>query len=446
MINKENPQRTFAMVSLGCAKNQVDAESMSGLLLEAGFVSVGDPAQAETIIVNTCGFIQSAKEEAIDTIFDMVAHKKSGRCLSLIVTGCLSQRYGDEMLKDMPEADAFVGIGHISDIVGIVNRALSGERFVTEEKAYSFPKAGRAVSTSPRYAYLKVADGCDNRCAYCAIPGIRGGFISRPMDDILREAKELAQMGFDEIIPIAQDTTRYGLDIYGRPRLIDLLEGLSGISEVRWVRPMYFYPDMVSRELIDAMAATQKVCNYMDLPLQHIDDVILKNMRRRGSSHSIKEIISYARSRGEFALRTTFITGFPGESKEQFESLLAFIKEYPFDRLGAFAYSQEEGTLAAESAGQVSASLRKSRQNKIMAAQRAISASLLRERVGREYEVVLESLSPEGKFVGRSMLEAPEVDGSIFVSPKDGSALDIGQYVRVKITGAQDYDLTGVAL
>ncbi len=446
MINKKTIPRTFAMVSLGCAKNQVDAESMSGLLMEAGFVSVADPAQAETIIVNTCGFIQSAKEEAIDTIFDMAAHKKSGDCRSLVITGCLSQRYGDDMLKDMPEADAFVGIGHINDIVGIVEKALTGQRFVTEEKAYSFPNAERAISTSPRYAYLKVADGCNNRCAYCAIPGIRGDFISRPMDDVLREAKYLAQAGFDEIIPIAQDTTRYGLDIYGKPRLIDLLEGLSAIKEVRWVRPMYFYPDMVNKGLIDAMFAMEKVCNYMDLPLQHIDDAVLKNMRRRGGSDSIKEVISYARGKGEFALRTTFITGFPGETKQQFEALLSFIKDYPFDRLGAFAYSQEEGTPAAESADQVSVSLRKSRQSKIMAAQRTISAGLLKERVGKEYEVVLESLSPEGKFVGRSMLEAPEVDGSIFVTAKAGSVLDIGQYVRVKITGSSDYDLTGVAL
>ena len=450
MINSSETPHSFALISLGCAKNQVDAESMSGLLMAAGFTSVGDPAQAEVIIVNTCGFIQSAKEEAIDTIFEMSDYKTDGACKALIVTGCLSQRYGGDMLSEMPEVDAFVGIGHIDEIVEIVLRALSpsGERFVLSERVYSFPKTERAVSTAPRYAYLKVADGCDNRCAFCAIPGIRGGYISRPFEELIDEADKLADMGFSEIILIAQDTTRYGMDIYGKPRIIELLEKLSEIDGIRWIRPMYFYPDIISHELIDTMASLPKVCNYIDLPLQHIDDELLKVMNRRGGSDGIKDIVSHARKKGEFALRTTLITGFPGETTEQFERLLTFVKEYPFDRLGAFAFSQEEGTTAATMENQVRPAIRNSRRNKIMAAQRAVSKTLLEKRIGKEYEVILESLSPEGRYIGRSAYEAPDVDGCIYVSAdfETSQELDIGKYVQVRITGAHDYDLTGVAL
>lgn len=431
---------TAALISLGCAKNQVDAESMLGGLAQKGYQLTNDPAQAEVIIVNTCGFITSAKEESIETILEMAQYKNEGSCRALIVTGCLAQRYAEQLKEGMPEVDAILGIGHIDELDRAITLALSGTRVCANDRAYAFPAAPRVLSTTPRHAYLKVADGCDNRCSYCAIPLIRGGFISRPIDDLLKEARDLAEQGISEIIPIAQDTTRYGLDLYGKSRLIDLMEGLSEIPGVKWIRPLYLYPDLVSMQLIEAMAQMEKVCKYLDLPIQHINDEVLKNMNRRGDGALIRDVVAKTRAAGDFVLRTTLICGFPGETKAQFDELCAFIEAYPFDRLGAFAYSQEEDTKAALMEGQIRQNIKNMRVNKIMALQRRISHALLEKRVGREYEVIVEGMDADGLLIARSMCEAPDVDGVIRVR---GDA-PIGQYARVRITQAQDYDLTGV--
>ena len=429
---------TVGMLSLGCAKNRVDAEYMLGLLDAEGFDIVQDPEDAQVVIVNTCGFITSAKEESIQAILDMAQLKNEGNCRALIVTGCLSQRYAQDMEADLPEVDAFVGIGHIEEVPSIIRQVLEGKRVIDNSGTYKFPNAKRILTTVPRYAYLKVADGCDNRCAYCAIPGIRGGFVSRPFDEVIEEAKRLVELGYNEIIPIAQDTTRYGMDIYGKPRLIELLDALSDIEGVKWIRPLYLYPDFISPQLIDAIHDMDKVCNYFDLPIQHINDEVLRNMNRRGDGKLIRDIHSMARKKGDMALRTTLICGFPGETAEQFKELYDFIEEYQWDRLGAFACSQEEGTKAAEMDGQIKESLKKSRVSRIMSRQRAISKSLLEKRVGSVCEVVIEGMDQRG-FFGRSVFEAPDVDGCIYV--KSDTDLQIGQYVSAKITGAMDYDL-----
>ncbi len=431
-----------AMVSLGCAKNQVDAESMAGILQKEGYAIALDPAQADVIVVNTCGFIESAKRESVETILNMAAYKESGRCKALIMSGCLSQRYADQMAPDLPEVDAFLGIGHIEEIGACIQSALAGKGGVEVSGSYRFPAGERSVSTGPRYAYLKIADGCDNRCAYCAIPLIRGQFVSRPMEALVAEAESLAAQGFDEIIPIAQDTSRYGLDLYGKPMLRELLQKLCAIPGVRWVRPMYLYPDTLSMELLSYMAGEQKICKYLDLPLQHIDDGMLAAMNRRGDSKLIKSILSYARENG-FALRTTLMCGFPGESKEAFQSLLSFMEEFPFDRLGAFAFSPEEDTKAASMENQIAKGVKQMRLSKIMSLQRRISRAQMQKRVGETCLVVLESQLPDGRFSGRSQYEAPEVDGVITVT---GENLAIGDYVQVRITAATDYDLMGEKL
>lgn len=434
---------TVALTSLGCAKNQVDAETMLGLLEHDGFDITADQSAADVIIVNTCGFIRSAKEEAIAAILDAAEQKRTGCCRALIAAGCLAQRYGKDIFADMPEVDAVLGIGHIGEICAVVRRALAGERQLAEGGYFRFVPGERIVSTAPRYAYLKVADGCDNKCAYCAIPGIRGPFVSRTVEDVLAEAQRLAAMGYSEIIPIAQDTTRYGMDIYGRPRLAELLEGLSAIEGVRWIRPLYLYPDLLSYELIDAIAALPKVCNYLDLPLQHISDRVLAAMNRRGDSALIKDIITYARSKADFTLRTTMICGFPGETKAESDELVQFIRDYPFDRLGAFAYSREDDTPAADMPGQIRSSVKQARLAKLMGAQRAVSHALLQKRVGECCDVVAEGVDERGRFICRSMREAPDVDGCIFVTDARGG-MDVGMYASVRITGALDHDLLGV--
>lgn len=432
-----------ALVSLGCAKNRVDAESMLGILAERGYEIEMEPSRADAIIVNTCGFIQSAKEESISTVLEMAQYKEEGRCKALLMTGCLSQRYAKDMQGDLPEVDAFLGIGHIDEIDQAIQNALKGQRTIANERPYSFVEGERLLSTSP-FAYLKVADGCDNRCTYCAIPLIRGGYVSRPLETVIEEAKRLADMGYWEIIPIAQDTSRYGKDLYGTSRMIELLDGLSKIDGIRWIRPLYLYPDEVTDEMLTYMHDNPKVCNYLDLPIQHIDDRMLKAMNRRGDSKTIRHIIEKARELGDFTLRTTLIVGFPGETEEQFDNLYRFIEEYPFDRLGAFAYSREENTPAADFAGQIGARVKQQRLRKIMSRQQKISKALLEKRVGSSCTVILESKDKYGRFVGRSMWEAPEdVDGCIFVH---GDKADIGSMVEVKITGALEYDLVGEML
>jgi ribosomal protein S12 methylthiotransferase len=427
------------MVSLGCAKNKVDAEVMLGLLAAAGHGITNEMQEADVIIVNTCGFIESAKEEAIDAIFEAANGKREDA--KLVVTGCLAQRHPQELLKEIPEVDAILGIGEIASIVENVEKIAVGERYAKTEHAFAFcGDVPRMLTTPGHYAYLKVADGCDNRCAYCAIPGIRGGYLSRPVEELEREARTLAQGGAKEIILVAQDTTRYGTDLYGRARLADLFHTLDGIAEVQWLRALYFYPEMIDEALLDAMEASPKICRYIDVPIQHISDEVLRRMNRRGGRSAIERAYRLARDRG-FTLRTTVLVGFPGETQAQFDELASFLRDHPFDRLGAFAFSREEGTPAYSMPDQVPQKVAKAREGFIMRQQREISRAQLQKRVG-DVERVLVEERRGGLCVGRGMREAPDIDGTIAF--EGGSA--VGDMADVRIVASSDYDLEGVAL
>jgi ribosomal protein S12 methylthiotransferase len=429
------------MVSLGCAKNRVDAELMLGLLKREGHEIVAEPSLAEVIIVNTCGFIEAAKQESIDAILEMADYKREG-CRALIVTGCLSQRYGEELAAEMPEADAILGLGQTEGIAEAVRKALLGEKTLNTSGAYRYAEsAERVLSTGGPYAYLKVSDGCSNRCSYCAIPSIRGPHRSRPMEEILREAKSLCAQGVKELVLVAQDTTRYGIDLYGEPRLEELLRALCALPETTWIRVLYCYPDMLSDSLLLLMRDEPKICPYLDIPLQHLHDKVLHEMNRHGGHELIDGLLRKIRGLGGFALRSTVICGFPGESDEEFEFMLRSLKEQPIDRLGAFAYSQEEGTGAGLREDQVPVKLRKSRAGRVMRQQKAISRAFNRARVGSEVEVLIEG-EELGLYFGRSRWEAPEIDGLIYIELAEG--LRIGDIVRVKLTKAKEYDMLGV--
>lgn len=432
-------EKTVGLVSLGCSKNRVDSEVMLGVLKEQGYRVVADPAQAQVIVVNTCGFIQSAKEESIETILEMARYKHTGRLEQLVVTGCLSQRYGQALRDEMPEIDAILGVAQYQNLPEILAAARRGERPLRTGDCGRFWDGPRLLTTPAHSAYVKISDGCDNCCAYCAIPLIRGGYQSRPADSILRECESLAAGGATELTLIAQDTSRYGTDFPGGPDLTDLLTRISDIEAVRWLRALYCYPDTVSERLLDAIAGLPKVCAYLDLPLQHINAQMLRRMNRRGSPEMIRSLIGACRARG-ILVRTTFIVGFPGESQAQFEELLDFVRETRFERMGAFAYSPEEGTAAAQMPDQIEQDVKQSRLERLMLAQQDISRELNRARVGETCEVVIESFE-KGRYAGRSRLEAPEVDGVIRV--KSQRRLAPGQYIRVKITGADAYDLFG---
>ena len=432
----------IGMVSLGCSKNRVDSELMLGRLEDAGYVITPDPADADAIIVNTCGFIDTAKEESIDTLLEMAQFKQSGRCRLLIATGCMVQRYSDELKEGLPEVDAFVGVRDFDALADVIRRADAGERAVEVSGRRGATGCGRRVLTTPAYsAYVRISEGCDNRCTYCAIPLIRGGYHSRPYGEIMDECRALAAQGVTEITLIAQDTSRYGNDFEGgRTLLSRLLRDVAAIEGVHWVRVLYTYPDTVDDELVATLRDEPKVCEYLDLPLQHINARILKRMNRRGDPQSIRALLRDCREKGMF-LRTTFMVGFPGETEEEFEELLDFVKEIRFDRLGAFAYSPEEGTAAADMPDQVPDEVKQERLDRLMQLQQGISLELNRRRVGEVCEVLVEGF--EGlTYYGRSMREAPEIDGKVFfISERE---LEPGQYVRVRITGAEEYDLQGV--
>ena len=432
----------IGMVSLGCAKNRVDAELMLGVLLSDGFELETDPAKADAIIVNTCGFIEAAKQESIDTILEMAEYKQD-HLKALIVTGCLSKRYAKELPAEMPEVDAFLGIGEVEKIAQVVRKCMAGERIVDADEEFHYLEDVHRVLTTPGYtAYVKIAEGCNNRCAFCAIPAIRGNYISRSMENIEREVKDLAAQGVKEIVLIAQDTSYYGLDLYHKPMLAELLERVAAVEGVRWVRALYCYPERIDDELLRVMKENPKVCPYLDIPLQHINDKVLREMHRRTDGKAIRDLYGRIRKLGGFALRTTLIAGFPGETEEEFAELLEFIKTCPFDRLGAFAYSEEEGTPAAAREDQVPLRVRRSREGKIMREQKKISRAFNESRVGSECEVLVEGQEENGLYYGRSQWEAPETDGKVYIKLADG--LEPGQFVRVRITDAQDYDVTGV--
>ena len=432
--------KKVGMVSLGCAKNRVDSEVILGTLKEAGYEIVSDPAEAEIIFVNTCGFIEPAKEESIEAIFEMAKYKETGRLKKLFVTGCLAQRYIDDLYREMPEVDGFMGVADYTRLLEMMQEAEAGgrPRYVCDGER--FFHAERVLTTPAYSAYVKISDGCDNRCSYCAIPLIRGPYHSRPFDSIVEECRELAARGVTEITLIAQDTSRYGNDFpEGKLLLPELLKAVSAIEGVHWVRVLYCYPDTTDDRLLDAIATLPKVAPYVDLPLQHIDGPLLKRMNRRGSPEWIKSRISACKERG-LTTRTTMIVGFPGETEEAFHELLQFVKEARFDRLGAFTYSPEEGTPGAAMPDQIAEEVKQRRLDELMTLQQGISLEENTARVGEICEVLCEG-AEEGMFVGRSIREAPESDGVIrFTASREVAP---GEYLQVKITGADAYDLFG---
>ena len=436
--------KTVGMVSLGCAKNRVDSENLLGMLRERGYEIVADPAQADIIFVNTCGFIEAAKEESIDTIFEMAEYKKIGRLQKLFVTGCLAQRYGDTLFQEMPEVDGFMGVSDYARLYDMLDDADHGERPLYMADGERFLNCGRVLTTAPWAAYVKISDGCNNRCTYCAIPLIRGSYASRPYGDIVAECERLAAQGVTEITLIAQDTSRYGCDLGDGTLLLPaLLRRVSEIEGVHWVRVLYCYPDTTTDALLDEIQNNPKVAPYLDLPLQHIDDVLLKKMNRRGSAEWIRSRIAACKARG-ITLRTTFIVGFPGETQEQFEELLNFTREARFDRMGAFTYSPEEGTPAARMKDQIDEDVKIARLDQLMMLQQAISAELMQARIGEECEVLVEGRDEDGCWMGRSILEAPESDGCIrLITARE---LTPGEYVMARVTGADAYDLTAEVL
>ncbi len=435
---------TVGFISLGCPKNQIDGEALLALLDGAGF-EIADPYDGvDIVIINTCGFIESAKKEAIENILDMAQLKEEGTVGKIIVTGCLAERYKNEILTEIPEVDAVVGIGANGEIAEICKKVLAGETLGVFPPKDEMPLSGERVLTTPEhYAYLKIADGCNNCCTYCAIPSIRGRYRSREIEDILDEAKQLAEKGVKEIIVVAQDTTLYGKDIYGELKLPELLKRLAEIDGIHWIRMLYCYPDEFTDELIEAIATEPKVLHYIDLPLQHADDEILKAMNRRGSQAEVKALIKKLRERiPDIVIRTTFITGFPGESEEAFENLALFINETEFDHLGCFAYSPEEGTPAAEFDGQLDERTKNERQDIIMNDQYSIVQDKHSRIIGRELEVLTESYDAyTDSYTGRSYMDAPEIDCSVKFTC--GYPIAEGEFCKVKIFGTDEYDLIG---
>lgn len=434
--------RKIGLVSLGCAKNRVDSENMLGMLREKGYEIVSDPAEADILFVNTCGFIEPAKEESIDAIFEMAQYKKAGRAKKLYVTGCLAQRYPEALMSEIPEIDGILGVAEYSRLFELLDAGDRGMKPCYTANGARFLNTPRVLTTPGYSAYVKISDGCDNRCTYCAIPLIRGGYSSRPFDDIVDECRKLADDGVTEITLIAQDTSRYGCDFGDRHYMLpELLEAVSAIEGVHWVRVLYCYPDSTEDRLLDAIQKLPKVAPYLDLPLQHIDDDLLRRMNRRGSSDWIRSRLEECRKRG-ILVRTTMIVGFPGETDRQFETLLDFVKEARFDRLGAFTYSAEEGTPAAGMPDQIDEDVKQARLDQLMMLQQSISMEINQARIGSTCEVLVDGFDAEsGRFYGRSLLEAPESDGCIWLG--GASALTPGEYVDVRITGADAYDLEG---
>lgn len=446
-MSSENNMISVGMISLGCAKNRVDSEVMLGLLSGAEYVITADPAEADVIVINTCGFIESAKQEAIDTILEMSEYKQSGKCKKIIVTGCLSERYAKEIEEALPEVDAIIGIGGYDRICEAIGFDTENKKYIYTEKNYDigYLNSDRILTTPAGSAYLKIAEGCDNRCTYCAIPSIRGPFRSRAMSDIISEAERLVAGGVKEIVLVAQDTTRYGKDISddGKPMLGKLVRELNNIENLKWIRLLYLYPDEMTEDIFSAMRECEKVLPYIDLPLQHIADGVLSRMNRRGSGELIRNTIR--RLRRELpgcVIRTSLITGFPGETETEHQELAEFLEEMQLDRVGIFTYSKEEGTEADKMRPQIKKSVKERRFDELMSIQRIVSQRKNSERIGEIYEVLVEGVADDGLFfIGRSYAEAPEEDGNIYFTASDD--INIGDIVRVKILIAEDYDLTG---
>lgn len=435
-------------ISLGCDKNLVDTEVMLGLLASRGYEMTDDEVQADIIVINTCCFIHDAKEESIQNILEMAEYKKEGKIKALIVTGCLAQRYRQEIIDEIPEVDEVLGTTAYNKILDAVDAALAGEHSVLIEDvdALPLPEAKRLVTTGGHYAYLKIAEGCDKHCTYCIIPKIRGSFRSVPMERLIAEAQDLAEQGVKELILVAQETTLYGKDIYGEKSLHKLLRELCKVSGIRWIRILYCYPEEITDELIRVMKEEPKICHYLDLPIQHANDTILKRMGRRTSKQELIDIIGKLREEiPDICLRTTLITGFPGETQEQHEELMEFVDEMEFDRLGVFTYSPEEDTPAATMPDQIEEEVKEERQAELMELQQEIAFDNAQNMVGREVLVMIEGkVADENAYVGRTYLDAPNVDGLIFINTDE--ELLSGDFARVKVTGALDYDLIGELL
>ena len=440
-------------VSLGCDKNLVDSEIMLGLTRDHGFEITNDESMADVIVVNTCAFIQDAKQESIETILEMAEYKNTGVCKVLIVTGCLAQKYKEEIYDEIPEVDGVVGSTSYDEIVNVIDRCMNGEKRVSEFKELEYlsdQETKRIVTTGGTFSYLKIAEGCNKHCTYCIIPSLRGRYRSVPMERLIKQAKELAENGVKELMIVAQETTLYGVDLYGEKTLPRLLRELCKVEGIEWIRILYCYPEEITDELIQVMKEEKKVCNYLDIPIQHGTDEILKKMARRTNKQEIKDIVNKLRTElPDIVLRTTLITGFPGETEELHNELLEFVNEMKIERLGVFTYSKEEGTPAAKLKGHVTKKVKEARQRELMAAQQKIAFQHAQDMIGKELEVMIEGKLPEegeepGEYVyiGRTYMDAPNIDGYIFVNV-DGIDIMSGTFAKVKVIDANGYDLIG---
>lgn len=432
---------TVGAVSLGCNKNRVDTETALGLLRDRGFRLVSDPAEADILLVNTCGFIDAAKQESIDTILEMADYKNTGRCRLLVVTGCLSQRYEKDLMSEMPEIDLLLGVNQYASLPDQIEEALRGKRIHDCRDDFSYLEQDRVLTTPSYSAYIRIGEGCSNRCTFCAIPLIRGPYRSRDESAILSEMNVLASQGVKEFVLVAQDTTRYGTDFGGHSLLPSLMRKAADIPGVEWLRVLYCYPDETSEELLDLLAEHPKICPYLDIPIQHVNSTLLRRMHRLGTREDILRCVRGARERG-LCLRTTLITGFPGETEEQFRELLDFVAETEFDRLGAFAYSPEEGTPAARMPDQIPDEIKQERLDRLMTLQQGISLRRNLTRIGKTEKVLVTDFGEDGLALGRSALEAPEIDGEIVFS-FNRPAPEIGSFVPVTLERADSYDLFG---
>ena len=437
----------IGMVSLGCPKNLVDSEVMLGLIREKQLEITNDPAEADLIIVNTCGFIESAKEESINTVLQMAEYKQNGSCKYLMMTGCLGQRYADELFESMPEVDAIVGTDSFTDIGWVIDQVMAGKRLKhlqkLESKNVAMPP--RMLTTPSYMAYLKIAEGCDNCCSYCIIPQLRGPYTSRPYAEVLAEAKALADSGIKELIVVAQDTTRYGEDTTGKLLLPQLLHDLNALEGIEWIRVMYLYPNNFTDELIEAFATLDKVCKYIDIPLQHASDRLLDSMNRFDTREQVETLLNKLRTRiPDITIRTTFIVGFPGETEEDFEELKDFVEKQRFENAGVFQYSQEEGTVAGAMENQIAAEVKENRYHELMALQAGISEEIHQEREDAELDVLVEGFDEDNLAYGRSTHEAPDIDGTIFIENAEGLA--VGDMVRVRILQGFTYEMVGEKL
>lgn len=432
-------------ISLGCSKNLVDTEIMIGIFKKQKYAIVSDPRQADIIVINTCGFIESAKEEAINTILEMAEYKKK-RCKVLIVTGCLVERYKEQLEKSLPEVDLWIKFSEYNDMSKQLEKVLANKFDPKGSDPFGSIEnyMNRVITTGTKTAYLRVAEGCSNHCTYCAIPSIRGPFQSRKIEDVLEEANFLAQEGYEEIIVIAQDTTKYGIDLYGKSKLAELLQKLEKIKKIRWIRFLYAYPEMITDELIEVVKNSHKICHYFDIPLQHISDPVLKRMNRKSDEQSIKRLIQKIRNEiPDATLRTSLIVGFPGETEEDFQKLYDFVKETKFNRLGVFPYSKEEGTPAERLPNQIHGNTKKARYGKIMKLQQMISNELLEKEIGKEVDVLVESLTFDHQYwIGRTKKDVPEMDGVVYILNTSKQDLR-NQFIKCKIVDRKEYDLIG---